>query len=38
MHNPVITNNFNFVPGGAWLRPLTILSARFARFSASLDF
>jgi len=36
--NPVITNNFNFVPGGAWLRPQTILAARFARFSATVDF
>ena len=36
--NPVITNNFNFVPGGAWLRPTTILAARFARFSATVDF
>ena len=36
--NPVITNNFNFVPGGTWLRPNTILAARFARFSATVDF
>jgi hypothetical protein len=36
--NPVITNNFNFVPGGEWLRPTSILAARFARFSATLDF
>jgi len=36
--NPVITNNFNFVPGGAWLRPQSILAARFARFSATVDF
>jgi hypothetical protein len=36
--NPVITNNFAFVPGGTWLRPNTILSARFARFSATVDF
>jgi len=36
--NPVITNNFNFVPGGAWLRPNSILAARFARFSATVDF
>jgi len=37
-NNPVITNNFNFVPGGAWLRPQSILAARFARFSATVDF
>ena len=36
--NPVITNNITFVPGGTWLRPTTILSARFARFSATVDF
>ena len=36
--NPVITNNFNFVPVGAWLRPNSILAARFARFSATVDF
>lgn len=36
--NPVITNNFAFVPGGTWLRPNAILSARFVRFSAIVDF
>jgi hypothetical protein len=36
--NPVITNNFNFVPDGAWLRPRAILAARFARFSLTVDF
>ena len=36
--NPVITNNFTFVPGGTWLRPNSILAARFARFSATIDF
>jgi hypothetical protein len=36
--NPVISNNFNFVPGGEWLRPNSILAARFARFSATMDF
>jgi hypothetical protein len=36
--NPVITNNFAFVPGGTWLRPDAILSARFVRFSATIDF
>jgi hypothetical protein len=36
--NPVITNNFAFVSGGTWLRPNSILSARFAKFSAVVDF
>jgi hypothetical protein len=36
--NPVITNSFVFVPGGTWLRPTSILSARFAKFSAIVDF
>lgn len=36
--NPVITNTFTFVPGGTWLRPSAILSARFVRFSATVDF
>jgi hypothetical protein len=36
--NPVITNNFAFVPGGTWLRPNSILSARFVKFSAVVDF
>jgi hypothetical protein len=38
MYGPVITNNFTFVPGGTWLRPNSILSARFVRFSAIVDF
>jgi hypothetical protein len=36
--NPVITNNMTFVPNGTWLRPNSILAARFARFSLSVDF
>ena len=36
--NPVITNNLTFVPGGTWLRPNSILSARFVKFSAVVDF
>ena len=36
--NPVITNSFTFVPGGTWLRPNSILSARFVKFSAVVDF
>lgn len=36
--NPVITNSFTFVPGGTWLQPNSILSARFVKFSAVVDF
>ena len=36
--NPVIANNFTFVHGGTWLRPNSILSARFVKFSAIVDF
>ena len=36
--NPVITNNMTFVPNGTWLRPNSILAARFARFSVTVDF
>jgi hypothetical protein len=36
--NPVISSNYTFVPGGTWLRPNSILSARFVKFSAVVDF
>ena len=36
--NPVIANNLTFVSGGTWLRPNSILSARFVKFSAVVDF
>jgi hypothetical protein len=36
--NAVISDNFTFVPGGTWLRPNSILSARFVKFSATVDF
>jgi hypothetical protein len=36
--NPVLTYNQTFIPGGAWLNPTAILTARFAKFSATIDF
>jgi hypothetical protein len=34
----VLTYNPAFNPGGTWLAPLSVLSARFAKISASVDF
>ena len=34
----VLTYNNAFVPGGTWLQPLTILTPRFFRFTAEIDF
>jgi hypothetical protein len=36
--NPVLTYNQAFTPGGRWLVPTSVLSARFAKLSASIDF
>jgi hypothetical protein len=36
--NPVETYNQAFIPGGAWLTPTGILTARFAKLTAQLDF
>jgi hypothetical protein len=36
--NPVLTYNSAFTPGGRWLVPTSVLSARFAKISASVDF
>jgi hypothetical protein len=36
--NPVLTYNSAFTPGGRWLVPTSVLSARFAKLSASIDF
>jgi len=36
--NPVLTYNTAFTPGGRWLVPTSVLSARFAKISASIDF
>ena len=34
-----VTNyNFGFVPGGSWLTPTAIIPARYARFTAQVDF
>ena len=34
----VLTYNNAFVPGGPWLQPLTILTPRFFKVTAELDF
>jgi hypothetical protein len=34
----VLTYNQAFIAGGAWLTPTSVLSARFARISAQIDF
>jgi hypothetical protein len=34
----VLTQNQAFTPGGRWLVPTSVLAARFAKFSASIDF
>jgi hypothetical protein len=34
----VLTYNAAFVPGGTWLQPLTILTPRFFRLTAEVDF
>jgi hypothetical protein len=34
----VLTYNQAFNPGGRWLVPTTVMAARFAKLSASIDF
>ena len=34
----VLTYNTAFVPGGPWLQPLTIVTPRFFRITAEIDF
>ena len=34
----VLTYNQNFTPGGAWLVPNTVLTARTAKFTVQYDF
>src|SRR5688500_4464335 len=35
---PVLTYIQNFVPGGQWLTPTSVLQPRFVKFSAQIDF
>ena len=35
---PILTYNQAFVPGGTWLSPLSILTPRFVKFGAQIDF
>jgi hypothetical protein len=35
---PGLSYNQNFIPGGAWLTPTTVMTPRFAKFSAQIDF
>ena len=34
----VLSYNQTFVPGGSWLQPLLVLTPRFVKFTAQLDF
>ena len=34
----VLSYNQTFIPGGTWLQPLMVLTPRFVKFSAQLDF
>jgi len=36
--NPVLTYNQTFAPGGAWLIPQSVLTPRFVKVSAQIDF
>jgi hypothetical protein len=36
--NPVESYNQAFIAGGAWLTPTSILTARFAKITAQVDF
>ncbi len=35
---PILTYNQNFIPGGNWLVPNSVLQPRFLKFSAQVDF
>jgi hypothetical protein len=35
---PPLSYNQSFIPGGQWLRPLTVMKARFVKFGAQIDF
>ncbi len=34
----VLNYNQTFVPGGSWLRPTLVMTSRFAKVSATVDF
>jgi hypothetical protein len=34
----VLSYNQTFVPSGSWLQPLLVLTPRFVKFTAQLDF
>jgi hypothetical protein len=34
----VLSYNNTYVPGGPWLQPLAILSARFLKLTGEIDF
>jgi hypothetical protein len=34
----VLTYNQTFVPGGTWLQPLSVLTPRFVKIGAQIDF
>ena len=34
----VLSYNSSFVPGGTWLQPLTVLTPRFFKLTAQVDF
>ena len=34
----VLTYNQNFIPGGAWLTPNSVLQPRFLKIGATIDF
>src|SRR5262249_26960834 len=35
---PILSYNEAFIPGGAWLLPTSVMTARFAKFNIQLDF
>jgi hypothetical protein len=34
----VLNSNQTFIPNGSWLRPTLVLTSRFAKISATVDF
>jgi hypothetical protein len=35
---PILSYNETFIPGGSWLRPVTVMKARFLKIGAQFDF